>query len=130
MNHRALVLPVAVALAMMSLATVVGQSSQARGSNATGWAMPRTSDGHPDLQGYWTNDTVTPLERPIEFGEKATMTREEAAAYAKKRMDQFLAQPKDDIHYDDAIWQGENYSKQTTLRTSLIVDPINGRLPP
>jgi hypothetical protein len=130
MNHRALVLPVAVALAMMSLATVVGQSSQARGSNATGWAMPRTSDGHPDLQGYWTNDTVTPLERPTEFGEKATMTREEAAAYAKKRMDQFLAQPKDDIHYDDAIWQGENYSKQTTLRTSLIVDPSNGRLPP
>ena len=45
-------------------------------------------------------------------------------------MDQFLAQPKDDIHYDDAIWQGENYGKQTTLRTSLVVDPSNGRLPP
>ncbi|HVG53803.1 MAG TPA: hypothetical protein VM846_05220, partial [Vicinamibacterales bacterium] len=44
--------------------------------------------------------------------------------------DQFLAQPKDDIHYDDAIWQGENYGKQTTLRTSLVTDPSNGRLPP
>ena len=61
--------------------------------------------------GFWTNDTVTPLERPVEFGEKAMLTREEAAAYAKKRMDQFLAQPKDDIHYDDAIWQGENYEQ-------------------
>jgi hypothetical protein len=65
-----------------------------------------------------------------EFGEKATLTPEEAKAYAKRRMDQFLAQPKDDIHYDDAIWQGENYEKQLTYRTSLITDPPNGRLPP
>src|SRR4029079_10115164 len=91
---------------------------------------PRTDDGHPDMQGYWTNDTVTPLERPPEFGEKAVISAEEAAAYAKKRMDQFLAQPKDDIHYDDAIWQGENYGKQEHLRTSLIVQPRNGKLPP
>jgi hypothetical protein len=92
--------------------------------------MPRTLDGHPDLQGYWTNDTVTPLERPAEFGVKDTLTPEEAAAYAKKRLDEFLAQPRDDIHYDDAIWQGERYDKHTLIRTSLIVDPKNGRLPP
>jgi hypothetical protein len=130
MSHRALVVPAALAIAALSLSTVVGQSPRARSTNGTSWTMPRTIDGHPDLQGFWTNDTVTPLERPAEFGDKAVVTAEEAAAYAKKRLDQFLAQPKDDIHYDDAIWQAENYTKQTTLRTSLIVDPPNGRLPP
>jgi hypothetical protein len=95
-----------------------------------GWTMPRTPDGHPDLQGFWTNDTVTPLERPAEFGNKEILTAEEAAAYAKKRRDQFLAQPKDNIHYDDAIWQDEHYSKDVRLRTSLVFDPRDGRLPP
>lgn len=130
MNHRALVVPAALAVAALSLSTVAGQSPQARRGDAAGLTLPRTADGHPDLDGYWTNDTVTTLERPVEFGDKQVITAEEAAAYAKKRQDQFLAQPKDDIHYDDAIWQGENYKKQTTLRTSLVVDPSNGRLPP
>jgi hypothetical protein len=130
MNHRAHVVAAVLAVAALSLSTVSGQSPRARSNSAAGWSVPRTIDGHPDLQGYWTNDTVTPLERPAEFGDKAVVTAEEAAAYAKKRLDQFLAQPKDDIHYDDAIWQGENYNKQTTLRTSLITDPANGRLPP
>jgi hypothetical protein len=92
--------------------------------------VPRTPDGQPDLQGFWTNDTVTPLERPAEFGNKEFLTPEEAAAYAKKRNDQFLAQPKDNIHYDDAIWQAENYSKDVRLRTSLVTDPRDGKLPP
>ena len=132
MNHRVLVMPAAIAVAALSFSSVAGQSPtpQARGGNAAGSSIPRTSDGRPDLDGFWTNDTVTPLERPTEFGDRAVITAAEAAAYAKKRMDQFLAQPKDDIHYDDAIWQGENYTKQTTLRTSLVVDPPNGRLPP
>jgi len=90
----------------------------------------RTADGQPDLQGFWTNDTVTPLERPAEFGDKEILTPEEAAAYSKKRLDQFLAQPKDNIHYDDAIWQAESYSKESNRRTSLIVEPRNGKLPP
>ena len=129
MKQRALIVA-AVVLAALSLSTLTAQSPQARSINATGAALPRTWDGHPDMQGFWTNDTVTPLERPAEFGERAVISAEEAAAYAKKRLDQFLAQPKDDIHYDDAIWQGENYSKQTTQRTSLVTDPSNGRLPP
>jgi hypothetical protein len=119
-----IVLASALALAMSSLA------SAQQGSRP--WTMPRTADSHPDLQGYWTNDTVTPLERPAEFGDKEMLTLEEAAAYAKKRRDQFLAQPKDNIHYDDAIWQDEHYtnSKDVRLRTSLITDPRDGKLPP
>jgi hypothetical protein len=97
-----------------------------------GYSAPRNADGHPDLQGFWTNDTVTPLERPAEFGDKEVLTPEEAAAYAKKRRDQFLAQPKDNIHYDDAIWQDEHYTKDKAvrLRTSLVTEPRDGKLPP
>jgi hypothetical protein len=103
------------------------------GQNAgRGWTVPRTTDGQPDLQGFWTNDNVTPLERPAEFGTKEQLTAEEAAAYAKKRRDQFLAQPRDNIHYDDAIWQDEHYTKDKAarLRTSLVIDPRDGKLPP
>ena len=70
-----------------------------------------TAAGHPDLQGHWTNDTYTPLERPAELGDKATFTAEEAAAFFKSRVDELLAQAADDIHYDDAIWQAENYDE-------------------
>ena len=48
---------------------------------------------------------------PPSSADKELLTAEEAAAYAKKRLDQFLAQPRDNIHYDDAIWQAESYSK-------------------
>lgn len=113
------------ALAAMALSVPV--SGQVAGR---GYSVPRTPDGQPDLQGFWTNDTVTPLERPAEFGNKEFLTAEEAAAYAKKRNDQFLAQPKDNIHYDDAIWQAENYSKDVRLRTSLVTVPRDGKLPP
>ena len=113
------------ALAAMALSVPVSGQVAGRGNS-----VPRTPDGQPDLQGFWTNDTVTPLERPAEFGSKEFLTAEEAAAYAKKRNDQFLAQPKDNIHYDDAIWQAENYSKDVRLRTSLVTDPRDGKLPP
>jgi len=95
------------------------------------YSPPRMADGHPDMQGYWTNATYTPLERPAEFASKEFLTREEAAAYAKRRDDQLRAQPRDNIHYDDAIWQSERDVKGlTSLRTSLIYDPPDGRIPP
>ena len=84
----------------------------------------------PSLDGYWTNDTYTPLERPAEAKGKEFFTPEEAAAFLKSRIDRLLAQSKDDIHYDDAIWQAENYAKQANLRTSIIVEPRDGKLPP
>jgi len=95
------------------------------------FSPPRMPDGHPDMQGYWTNATYTPLERPTEFGTKEFLTREEAIAYAKRRDDQLRAQPRDNIHYDDAIWQSEREVKGlSSLRTSLIYDPPDGKIPP
>src|SRR5436190_15982669 len=93
-------------------------------------ALPRTAEGQPDLQGYWTNDSYTPLERPAEFAGKSHFTPEEAAAFVRTRLDRLENQPATDVHYDDAIWQKENYEKEANLRTSLISDPPNGLLPP
>ena len=95
------------------------------------WTPPRTADGQPDLSGTWTHATYTPVERPPEFAGKEFWTPEEAAAYEKQRVAQFLGQATDNIHYDDAIWQTEPYGKGvTSLRTSLITDPKDGRIPP
>src|SRR5689334_17828295 len=92
--------------------------------------IARQSDGHPDLTGYWTNDSFTPLERSSELGNKEFFTPEEAASYFKQRLDRLNGQAKEDIHYDDALWQAETYAKQPNLRTSIVFDPPDGRLPP
>jgi hypothetical protein len=94
------------------------------------WTPPRTPDGHPDLQGYWTNATLIPLERPVELGTKGFYTEAEAAAMDKQRVQRENSQPQTDIHYDNVIWQHENYSKVATARTSVIFDPPDGRIPP
>ena len=91
----------------------------------------RTIDGQPDISGNWSNATYTPLERPAELKDKAFFTPEEAAAYAQRRLDALYAQPKDNLHYDDAIWMSEKTPKgMNGLRTSLVVDPPDGRIPP
>src|SRR5690349_14260014 len=123
----------AVALAIAAFAGVqsAGQAPSAKPASKSTWTPTRTPDGQPDLQGYWTNATFTPLERPAEFAEKEFFTPEEAAAFEKQRVDAFLGQPADNIHYDDAIWQTETYKKGVSgMRTSLIVDPRDGRIPP
>jgi hypothetical protein len=93
---------------------------------------PRTADGRPDFQGRWTNGTYTPFERPDEFANKEFFTPAEAEAFAKSRHDRLLAQPQDAVHYDDAIWQGEPGGAKgvSSLRTSLVVEPKNGKVPP
>jgi len=90
----------------------------------------RTPDGRPDLSGYWTNATVTPLERPKEFAGREFLTEAEATAYEKKRRAEEDSQPQDDIHYDNVIWQTENYTKGVSRhRSAIVVDPPDGGLP-
>ena len=111
---------------LMIVAAAALTSAQRSGK----WTLAHLTDGQPDFQGYWTNATYTPLERDRELGTKEFFTPQEAAAYAKKRADIENSQPKDNIHYDDRIWQDENYAKVVSRnRTSIVFDPPDGRLP-
>ena len=76
-------LAVVMAVAALSPVPLGGQTASKRPEVAK--AVPRTPDGRPDFQGYWTNATFIPLERPAEFAGKAEMTEAEAIAYQKKR---------------------------------------------
>jgi hypothetical protein len=99
------------------------------------WTPPRTADGQPDLQGVWTNATITPLERPADLAGKAFFTPGEAAAYEKRVVENAnVDRRRSDISadvglaYNEAWWdRGTHVVK--TLRTSLIVDPADGKLP-
>lgn len=98
------------------------------------WTVPRTSFGDPDLEGYWSNRTVLPLERPKELGNKATYTEQELAGFIKREIAAKEAEfnSEDSVHYnpDDYALGDTQAHLVHNLNTSVIVDPKNGRLPP
>ena len=129
MNHRSLVLAggllVLIPIMWLGAMPVAGQ----------GYSAPLTPDGQPDLQGFWTNSTYTPLQRPKDVT-KEFYTREEALEAAKRAAIEESEQTEPgtvaDVHYDLTQF-GLDRSQGTfalNLRTSLIVDPSDGRLPP
>lgn len=83
--------------------------------------IPRTPWGDPDLQGIWDNRTITPLERPREFAQKAMLTAAEAAAYGALTTERRV---NDRYYWDRGTTTVED------RRTALITDPADGRLPP
>jgi hypothetical protein len=91
MNYRGFVLMatlVAVGVVVMLVpATAAGQALSPVAKTTTAhkvWTPPQTADGQPDLQGVWTNNTVTPLERPKELAGKEFYTEAELQGLAKK----------------------------------------------
>jgi hypothetical protein len=110
-------------------------SGQAPKTAVKPYAAPRTTDGQPDLQGYWSNTTYVPLERPNNVT-KEFYTREEAEAAIKRaaldESEQTVPGTTLDVHYDFTQF-GLDRSQSPlalNLRTSLIVDPADGKLPP
>lgn len=124
MSHRFLASIVVVLCATPSLA---GQTRQ--------WTPSRTPDGQPDLQGFWTNATFTPLERPKDIT-KEFFTKEEAAEFEKRLAAEDAAQTEPgtiaDVHYDFTQFGLDTAQAPyaSHLRTSLIFDPADGKLPP
>ena len=125
-----------LALLAPPLVTAQAPGASARTeTTARPWKVARTPDGQPDLQGFWTNTTYVPLERPKNVT-KEFYTPEEAAEMIKKAA---LAESEQtepgtvaDVHYDFTQF-GLDRSQSAlaqNLRTSLIVDPGNGRIPP
>src|SRR5215470_7613561 len=124
-------IPICAAALML---VIVGQTPLA--AQAKTYAPPRTPDGQPDLQGIWTNATVTPLERPQGLGNKEFLTEKEAAEFAKQvaeatNADRRDLPPEQDVgRAYNQFWYDRGNSVVSTRRTSLIVDPPDGRIPP
>ena len=95
-------------------------------------AVKRTAWGDPDLEGIWTNATLTPLQRPPELASKEFFTAEEAKQFQQTRIDQTNADrplpPGQVGAYNDAFFE-RGTSIVRSRRTSLVIDPPDGRLP-
>jgi hypothetical protein len=146
--NRHWVVTLAATVAVMTVVPVA-----VAGQTRKGWTAPRTPDGRPDLGGIWGSDSATPLERPESLGDRATLTDEEvaaleahAAAYASvggdavfgdsvflRALASLQASAEDQQEgakppfwsYDNQWMEGRWFDN----RTSLIVDPPNGRMP-
>ena len=133
MSHRVLPL-LLTAFAVVLLVPVPAASQTA----ATGWTPARTPWGDPDLQGIWNNITSTPLERPRELGAQEFYTEEQAVELVRQTLQRIDRDRRDGTPEADVgrayneFWsdRGTKYLTQLNRRTSLILDPPDGRLPP
>ena len=98
------------------------------------WSAPRTAWGAPDLQGVWDYKTATPLERPEYVEGREFLTDEEAAEIERRAVERADGRPSDDARTAPSVhapyWLDYGKSVVGTRRTSLVVDPPDGRIPP
>jgi hypothetical protein len=96
--------------------------------------VPRTSLGQPDLEGVWNVATLTPMERPREFGNREFLTDDEVVLLERRAAEREDGRPPDDPRTEPSVhpvwWLDYGRHVVATKRTSLIVDPRDGRVPP
>ena len=134
---------------LTGLVSIVAALPLAAG-DADSWIAPRTPDGKPDLQGVWANNNATPLERPEQLADKSTLSDEELAEF-KERAAKIFNDEADDAAFGDSVFRAAlsdaksftstdaktgNYNQFWVVerefsdkRTSLVIDPPNGRIP-
>ena len=127
-------------------AKTAGKTSANPADKTQNWVMPRIADGHPDFSGYWNNLTFTPLERPAKYGNREFLTSDEMKAVFKSGVkgsfdpgaqgseDRYggeLFNP-DSVDYDATTYGLSPWQNgiQPNRRTSLVVDPPDGKIPP
>jgi len=122
----------------------VAAAGQARSATSGDSSPPLTTWGDPDLQGVWDFRTITPMERPSQFADKAVLTDEEAAGFQReenRRLNRDLIDPEvGGLNYApqsqggvvpyNEFWYDRGTSLVEDKRTSLIVSPPNGKIPP
>jgi len=137
----------AVLLMVIAVGTRVALPASAQGQEST-WTVPRTPDGQPDLRGIWANNSATPLQRPEQLAGKAVLSDEELAELTQRVNDFRDSEQAGDLLGDRLIQQAlgnsefndfdvvtGNYNafwlveRSLDNRTSLIVDPPDGRIP-
>ena len=143
----------AVAAGLLFAVTITAQSpGSSAGDTSADWKVPRTRDGRPDLQGVWGNNSVTPMTRPRQWKDKASLTDaelQELKSLAAQAGDeggaaifgnfvQQLLDARDKGKYDQVSYDPTtgNYNqfwmadREWDNRTSLIIDPPDGQFPP
>lgn len=129
-RRTAVAIVVSIAVTATAIHAQAPAASKTTATRSTS-AIPRTPEGKPDFQGSWSTATYTPLERPAEWKDKELLTREEADAYVARMLERAQAQAPDDIHYDNFLWMSDAIPRDmTSLRTSMITEPADGRMPP
>jgi hypothetical protein len=150
MNRRLLASLTMLAAVVAAAASVAGQTpaaSSGKMRSVDAWTAPLGPDGHPDLQGVWLNSSATPLERPKALEGRQSLTDQEVAEL-RKRADRLFKNANTDFAAGDAVYlaaladidhfksststgtTSEMIEREFDNRTSLIVDPPDGRIPP
>jgi hypothetical protein len=127
-------------------ATATGANSKTpSAATAKAAAIPRTADGHPDLHGYYNFLTVTPLQRPAKYGNREFLTPQETKdVFQKGLQSAFEPRDGDEEHYGNELFNPNSVDYDPTTfglspwqngikpnpRTSLVVDPPDGKIPP
>ncbi len=110
------------------------QAPAASGMTPTASALLKTPWGEPDLQGIWTDETTTPLQRPARYANQAVFTEAERAELDRVRSEVLGRERRAERGTERDVSGSYNNVfvsfKRTGARTSLIVDPPNGRIPP